>query len=289
MKKIRKIVLLVSILFLLLPSVLVCIFEKNGKILISKKGQLEKYLPAAMYKTIDDQMHIETLKAQAVILRSNMARALQEGKITYKELGEVYSLLQQKWTEEDKVFYKRLVKACGDTEGQVAVYDNKICYCPYFYTSCGVTRDAFAFFQDDSYPYIVSVPSHRDEECTSYITYHHFSQQEFAEKANLLCEDTYDGTVQIQETDSAGYVMWIKIGEKSVGGEIFREKLQLSSSCFSIEQMEDGIRIVCKGRGHGFGFSQYGANAMAVEQKDYQELLNYYFHNITIENMYTFL
>jgi len=55
-----------------------------------------------------------------------------------------------------------------------------------------------------------------------------------------------------------------------------------------LEEAEEGIRIECKGIGHGFGFSQYGANAMAQEKMDYEDLLKYYFHNITIEDVYTF-
>lgn len=289
MKGIKKFLILTGVLFVLIPCVVTLVFQKDGKLLLHGTDRIEQYLPAMMYKTIGSQMHIETLKAQAVIVRSNMVMELQQGKTTYEELRKQYSVINKKRNADNDTFYKRLVKACKDTEGEVAVYNEKICYCPYFYTSSGITRDAFSFFKDDSYPYVVSVPSHRDEECKSYITYHHFSGSEFTEKINALCEGTFDGTIEVLETDSAGYAMWLKIGEKVVGGEIFRKKLQLSSSCFSIEQTENGIRITCKGRGHGFGFSQYGANAMAIDHKDYKELLEYYFHNITIENMHTFI
>lgn len=288
MKKLRKSIVGLFILFLLLPCILVWLIQKDGKIILEGTKQIERYLPAVLYKTISSQMHIETLKAQAVILRSNITLALEEGTVTYAELQDRCSMMGRKWTEEEKDFYKRLVRACQDTEGEVVVYEGKICYCPYFYISSGITRDAFSFFQDDSYPYIVSVPSHRDEESGSYITYHYFSKQEFAEKVNSMCQDTYDGNIQILETDDAGYVTWIKVGDSIIGGEIFRKTLGLSSCCFSIEQADQEIRICCKGCGHGFGFSQYAANAMATERKDYRDLLEYYFHNIKIENVYTF-
>ena len=280
--------LLCIVLVLILPCLIVLIFQKNGKVLIMGVEQTERYLPGILYQTIGSEMHVETLKAQAVITRSNLIKALQEQTITYQQLQDTYSLAEKKLKEEDSVFYERLVRACQETEGEVLFYNEEICYCPYFYVSNGTTRDAFSFFQDGRYPYIVAVPSHRDEECKSYITYHHFTTEEFSQKMNELCENTFEQQIEILETDASGYITWLKIGNSMVGGEVFCEALQLSSSCFSIEQTEEGIRITCKGRGHGFGFSQYGANAMAIEQKDYQELLEYYFHNITIENVYTF-
>lgn len=288
MKKIRQFFLLFVLLFLIVPCLVICFFQKNWKILILGTERIERYLPAMMYEEISFDMHIETLKAQAVMMRSNLIKELDEGKITYQELQAEYSLADRKLKEEDQTYYERLVRACKATEGEVVFYGDEICYCPYFYASSGVTRDAFSFFQDGRYPYVVAVPSHRDEECRSYITYHYFSTEEFADKLNELCENTFDGTIQILEKDEADYITWLQIGEKTVGGEVFRNALQLSSCCFSIEEKEKGIRICCKGCGHGFGFSQYGANAMAVDGRKYDELLNYYFHNIAIKNVYTF-
>lgn len=288
MKKIRQLFLLFVLLFLILPCILICIFQKNWKILILGTERIEQYLPAMMYENIGNEMHIETLKAQAVIMRSNLIKKLDEGKTTYQELQAEYSLADRRFKEEDQNYYDRLVRACKETEGEVVFYEEELCYCPYFYASSGVTRDAFSFFGDDRYPYVVAVPSHRDEESKFYITYHYFSIEEFTNAINELCEDTFTGTIQILETDESGYIIWVQAGETVIGGEVLRKALHLSSGCFSIEQVEESVRICCKGRGHGFGFSQYGANAMAVDGKAYKELLDYYFHNITIKNVYTF-
>lgn len=50
-----------------------------------------------------------------------------------------------------------------------------------------------------------------------------------------------------------------------------------------MEQVEKGIRITTKGLGHGVGMSQYGAERMAESGKPYDEILQYYFKNVTIE------
>lgn len=287
-KKMRQILLLYIGLLFLLPCVLIILFQKDKNSLFTKMESVERYLPGVLYEVIDSEMQLETLKAQAVIIRSNIIYALEKEKITYEELQKEYSVIEKNMEIEDVDFYDRLIMACQETEGEAVLYDSKVCYCPYFYSSNGVTRDAFSFFEDGSYPYVIAVPSHRDEESNSYITYHHFSMVDFTDMMNELSDNTYQNQIEILENDESEYITWIKIGESIVGGEVFRKELGLASACFSIEQKNEGIRITCKGRGHGFGFSQYGANAMAIDGKEYKELLNYYFHNIKIENVYRF-
>lgn len=66
-------------------------------------------------------------------------------------------------------------------------------------------------------------------------------------------------------------------------GEEFRNCLNLNSSCFYLKEVENKIRIVTKGLGHGLGLSQYGANELAKEGKTYQEILQYYYKDVSIE------
>ena len=42
------------------------------------------------------------------------------------------------------------------------------------------------------------------------------------------------------------------------------------------------ILFLCKGTGHGMGMSLFGANEMALEGKNYIEILNYFFQGITL-------
>ena len=90
-------------------------------------------------------------------------------------------------------------------------------------------------------------------------------------------------SLKIQERDSAGYVTKIQYGEITLNGEAVRAALGLPSACFYFSQLEGRVRITVKGLGHGLGMSQYGANEMAKEGKDYREILNYYYQDIRIE------
>ena len=83
----------------------------------------------------------------------------------------------------------------------------------------------------------------------------------------------------IEARDGSGYVIQAKLGEAVMSGESLRECLGLNSSCFYIKEVEGQIRIVTRGLGHGLGLSQYAANEMAKEGKDYQEILSYFYKN----------
>ena len=74
----------------------------------------------------------------------------------------------------------------------------------------------------------------------------------------------------------------IQIGTHIYSGEEIRQALSLPSPSFTMEEREGKIRIICKGIGHGYGLSQYGADAMAREGKGAEEILKYYYQNIVI-------
>ena len=61
------------------------------------------------------------------------------------------------------------------------------------------------------------------------------------------------------------------------GGRAFAQGMGLSSSDFSIQKVGGEFRFLCKGRGHGLGFSQYGGNQLAREGKNWKEILEHIF------------
>ena len=92
-----------------------------------------------------------------------------------------------------------------------------------------------------------------------------------------------EDNMEIESNDEAGYITKIRIGDTEIPGEEFRKFLNLNSSCFTMEQVDKGIRITTKGLGHGVGMSQYGAERMAESGTAYDDILQYYFKNVTIE------
>ena len=69
----------------------------------------------------------------------------------------------------------------------------------------------------------------------------------------------------------------MRIGETVCTGDQFRDALSLSSSAFSLQEGEEGLKITTMGNGHGLGMSQWTANEMAKEGKMYEEILQFFF------------
>ena len=66
-------------------------------------------------------------------------------------------------------------------------------------------------------------------------------------------------------------------------GTAFASGMGIASPAFSMQKLDDRMRFLSKGKGHGLGFSQYGGDALAKEGKTWQEILHIYFPLMEIE------
>lgn len=225
----------------------------------------------------------ETLKAQAVILRTQL-----EGKA---ENGKAYSAEEMKelWgTEAFADYYARLKTAVEETQGMILTYDGETAYAPYHAVSAGYTRSSDSLFAKGEYPYLKSVECKTDIEAEGYLTIEYRTIEEFTEKVNTsfpscqLSKNSLFMELQIKKTDKAGYVETIVVGTQELSGEEFRRAMGFPSACFVIEAYEENVRIVTKGLGHGLGFDQYYAKRLAEDGKQMTEILNYFFEGAII-------
>ena len=125
--------------------------------------------------------------------------------------------------------------------------------------------------EDDSY--LRSVHSLVDKNAKDYLNSVYINK-------NVLPE-----RIEIKSRDSAGYVTEILADGKVLEGEAFRKGMGLTSSNFTIQKSGKEIRFLCRGKGHGLGFSQYGGNEMAKESANAKEILQYYFPEMDVMNI----
>ena len=252
---------------------------------------VEEFLPYVLAAQIPADFEMETLKAQAILARTYIYREIEAagmGDFVFEEALDMdaWSIDQMKerwggrsWEES----YRRLQAVVEETAGQVLAYENEYVEPLFCYASSGITRT-----HGEEYPYLKQTASPGDLLAVNYRSALEFTAAEMASRINEI-PDGVDITgkqlpmeIQIVERDSAGYVMRIQVGQKTYTGEEVQYALGLPSACYSFEQEDEKIRVVCNGVGHGYGFSQFGANEMAKEGKTYPELLNYYFQNVEI-------
>ena len=263
-----------------------------------KAYTLDDYIMSALAANISLDSEMETLKAQAVIIRTMVYYTLnevradnQEAKLTLQELGlNLMTMEELKNQYEDEIYNEyvsKLENAVYSTKGQVLMYDHGVIL-PYFhYSNAGQTRSYEEAF-GQKIPYLVSVPSANDVEAsvanyTSEVKVGDaIKQLEKVFSIEGLTDDNFFSSISISKRDATGYVKEVKIGDTSVKGEEFQEVFSLNSTNFYMENSDGKIRFVCKGKGSGLGFSQYGANCLAEDGNDYTTLLTYYFTGVSV-------
>jgi len=267
----------------------------------------QEYLVGVLAGSIPGDYREETLKAQAVILRSSLYALKKEASADGTNTGEKnkdtdnaardFHYLDSKqrrmlWQETSAEYEAAFAKAVQDTDGIVLTYEGELISPPYFRMSAGQTRDNKQIW-DGQQNRKETVPVW----CSSVMCPHNLEAEDFLQSVTVKrsaflkkmeeegCRITEEGTRLSLTRDSAGYVVFVDCGGKRLEGERFRTLFGLASANFQIREKGENIIFVTKGIGHGLGFDQYAADLLAAEGKDYQQLLAFFFQGITLEKV----
>ena len=190
--------------------------------------------------------------------------------------------MKNKWQSEYDYYYEKIKNAVLETQGLVMKYNDEIISAYYFAMSNGSTEDVSLVF-GESKDYLQSVDSSWDENVKNFTVEINITKEEFCNGLEITCDQI---TISNIERSNTNRVNSITINDKTFKGTEVRTKLGLRSTDFTITINEDDITITTKGYGHGVGMSQYGANGMAKEGYTYNEILNHYYQNTEIKNIY---
>lgn len=275
---------------LLLPLGLTVLVSGKDAVSLKKQMDPESYLPMILCQEIPWEYEEEMLKAQAVLARSSLYFCLENGEEGRREVKKRMEAFRRDSKNQDyKKAYRRMEKAVRLTRGQVLVYQGELCPGVFHRVSCGDTRDGMEVLQNPEMTFLKSVDSSQDIRSEEYLHGHYFTQEALRQRLLeaypqiQLTPEPLIEQIKIEKRDSQEYVLEITIGDRMVTGEEFRRKLELSSSNFTIQDIDGKIRFLCKGLGHGLGLSQYGGNELAKQGKSYQQILFTYFPDIALK------
>lgn len=279
MKKEKESGIYFILLFMFLPYLLTVIIQGKKVCHISREISMEEYVAAAAASQISWDCPKEAVKAQIIIARTNLYLKWKDGK--EGEILQKAAMDMREREMNDKMIQKFQVfqDAAAESRGEILKWNDEIREIPYHVLSSGNTRDGKKVL-GQNFAYIPSVKTPEDIDSPLYVEGCYFSLQELENKIKeryrgyILGEE---GIIDIKSVDSAGYVMEIQIGSQAFQGEQIKEILELPSSCFTVQRLEKEIRFLCKGIGHGMGMSQYTAQQMALDGKNYREILEYFF------------
>ena len=193
------------------PSGLTAPKQKETEVSVQSGGNdrmttmsLDAYGMGVLAKEISMDMDIETIKAQAVIVRTGIYKKMteqEEGKeLVFTDPFYTVDEMEDEWKSKMQKNYARLKEAWNETKERILVYEDQPAYVPYCRLTNGKTRDAKEVLGTDQYPYLKSVDCAADKNAEDA-----FQSKEI------------DGTgYEITKQDSAGYVLEVKQGENVI-------------------------------------------------------------------------
>ena len=280
--------------------------SENIKVYITKEDRMEEvpiedYVKSVVSGEMPASFSDEALKAQAVAARtyimskrSRPCDIAKGGDVCDTTHCQVYISKNErleKWGEKANEYWDKISKAVDDTKGMVLSYDNELVLYPQFFsTSSGYTENAVDVFSNDV-PYLVSTESSGEEIAPKYEAETPFNINDFVNKVNEkypsaeLTAENIQGNIEIVSRSDAGGVKEIRLGKTKIRGLDFRLAFGLNSTNFEYTVSGEQIIFKCKGYGHGVGMSQWGANVMAKNGSNYEEILKHYYKGIELKEI----
>jgi stage II sporulation protein D len=254
--------------------------------------QLENYLVGVVAAEMPAEFKDEALKAQALTARTYIVKKLlgkddigvpKGAQVTDTQIHQVYKSddeLRKEWGVNYEWKKKKVLAAVRATSGNILTYKGEAITATFFSTSNGYTENSEDYWAGNI-PYLRSVSSPWDKNSPKFNSQKVMTVKAFEAGLGVKL-GTGPNIGKILELTEGKRVGKVDFNGKVLTGKDIREKLVLRSSDFVWERKGSNIVITTKGFGHGVGMSQYGANGMAEEGKDYQEIVKHYYQGVEI-------
>ena len=243
-----------------------------------KEMPLEEMVARLLRLKINLDFHIEALKAQAVVIRTNLLKS--SNYLGGKGLKDIWD----KNNEDEEG--KKIKKAVMETEGIVMTIKGKPIDAKY-HIACGGSTENAENVIDNQVAYLRRVLCDYCKDSPYWKSEKYYSIEEIEDllKVKFPMENVdlnleISGFMEEIERDQYGRVVSIVIGNKRYSGPELMEILELDSTRFSI--FPTRVKFISRGKGDGLGLCQYGADTMAQSGYSFMDILKYYYTGVEI-------
>lgn len=287
----------------------------EGIVMINELS-VEKYLKAVVPSEMPASYELDALKAQAVCARSYAYRQMEE--FAYPEYKAHVNDSTDFQVYGNSKSQKQSNQAIKETKGEVLYYNDEMAAAYYYSTSCGRTTDIRAWgtkkSQKNAYLTSVKVKGKHGDYEKNLPWYRWRAEIPVQTLSNLIGINTGKdigllGKIEVTRRGGGDVAIEMKaIGDKgtvtvvtenkiraALGGSGYQITLNdgsvtdsrelLPSAFFTVEKHGDTFVIEGGGFGHGIGMSQNGANEMAKQGVDYEEILGLFYKDIEIRKV----
>lgn len=274
---------------------------------------LGEYLKSVVAGEMPAEFEMEAIKAQFVVARTYTVRRMKqfggtggcpdhpEADVcadfsTSQAFVTLDELIQKHGKLTAQSFWRRLSQAQVETAGQVLTYQGELIDALYHAVSGKKTENAAEYFKA-AHPYLVPVDDQWGAHSPKFVSQKRFTPDAFAKAlvpagkqppvlAVTAATKAGKAPVQITARTESGRVKTVKVGDLTLTGREFRERLGLRSADFRVFLENGELVVETYGDGHGVGMSQYGADGMARAGKKYQEILVHYYKGVTLSRLF---
>lgn len=234
---------------------------------------------------------LEGAKAMSVLARTYALHALQKYGDDYAQVD--HRLAQQ--YDGANWLTPTAAEAVKQTRGQVLTYKGDLIEAVYFASSGGHTANNDAVWEGPSLPYLRGKDDPYDQASPHAHWESSLPRSPFLE----ILSETYGFEVDgfhIGDQSDDGRVQTIKLLKKGRPYETIRSNEfrllvnrhfghdRLKSTFFDAKRKGNRYVFEGQGYGHGVGLSQWGAHAMAQQGSTYQDILGFYYTDVSLQN-----
>lgn len=280
---------------------------KTVKLLHTKTKKVEELpLDEYLYGVVSSEMPAnfkeEALKAQAVVARTFTLYKIVHNSKKHDgaDICDDSTCCQAwiskedrlaKWKEENQTeYWNRIVNAVNSTQGKMITYNNQPINAFFHSNSGGSTEAPIDVWGGSGYPYLKSVTTAGEDAYNQYSSSVTVTQKQFTETIKKVHSDfkidfSKKDCIKVKEYTEGNRVKTIQVGNLSLSGVEMRTLFGLRSANFKITMEKQNIKFDVTGYGHGVGMSQTGADSLANEGKNYEDIIHHFYTGVEIKDI----
>ncbi len=272
--------------------------EEKISVYLSKSKEnvtlsMRDYLVGVVSAEISPLYSDEAIKAQVIASHTYALYKQKKGETITDDYKKHQSYIspeeaKEKWGDKYEIYSKKITSIVDEVKDKVITYDGEIIL-PAFFALCSGKTENSEDVWGGKRPYLVSVTSAGDKLAPELITEKTFSAEEFKtiiEKAgSFTLSENKENWIQGLTSTPAGAVKTLTIEQKSFKGNDIQSAFNLKSNNFTLKYSGGSFVFTVAGNGHGVGMSQYGADFMARQGSNYEEILKHYYQGTEISTL----
>ena len=261
---------------------------------------LEQYLYHVVSAEMPADFELEALKAQAIVARTYTIYKINNKKHENSDICDDSTCCQAWVSKEDRLArweeskresnWQKIEQCVQETRGKIVTYNKEPINAFFHSNSGGRTELPVNVWGGSDFPYLQVVETAGEEGYKQYASEVELSKEELLEKlkekyADIQIDFAKDEEIKILEYTDSNRVKTVQFGNHQLSGVETRTLLGLKSTNFEISKEAETIKFKVKGYGHGVGMSQTGADTLAKQGKNYEEIIHHFYANVEIQEI----